>query len=184
MGTSNENSAYLRGASPSRRRLPMCAPHLWKTVLVIALILSAASASAQTPTPVKPMAADAHPSFAVATIKPHDPNSNRQGFNATGDRYTVRNQTIVSLMMFAYSIDHTSSRRTRVGQHRPLRHRRDDRHSRRAQSAPATGDVAEATRRSLRAQVPSRDARATGLCHRDCKGRPQAQTRRQPRRRT
>jgi uncharacterized protein (TIGR03435 family) len=83
----------------------MCAPHLWKTVLVIALILSAASASAQTPTPVKPMAADAHPSFAVATIKPHDPNSNRQGFNATGDRYTVRNQTIVSLMMFAYSID-------------------------------------------------------------------------------
>ena len=49
--------------------------------------------------------ADAHPSFAIATIKPHDPNSNRQGFNATGERFTIRNQTIVSLMMFAYSID-------------------------------------------------------------------------------
>jgi hypothetical protein len=45
------------------------------------------------------MAADAHPSFAVATIKPHDPNSNLEGFNATGDRYAVRNQTIVGLMM-------------------------------------------------------------------------------------
>lgn len=77
---------------------------LWKTA-VVALTLTAARASAQTPTPVKPMAADAHPSFAVATIKLHDPNSNRQGFNAVGDRYTVRNQTVVSLMMFAYSID-------------------------------------------------------------------------------
>jgi uncharacterized protein (TIGR03435 family) len=71
---------------------------------VVALTLTAASAFAQTAAPVKPMAADAHPSFAVATIKPHDPNSNRQGFIAVGDRYTVRNQTIVSLMMFAYSI--------------------------------------------------------------------------------
>lgn len=76
----------------------------WKTA-VVALTLSAAGACAQSPTPVKPMAADAHPSFAVATIKLHDPNSDRQGFNAVGDRYTIRNQTIVSLMMFAYSID-------------------------------------------------------------------------------
>jgi uncharacterized protein (TIGR03435 family) len=76
----------------------------WKTV-VVALAVRAACAFAQTPTPVKPMAADAHPSFAVATVKPHDPNSKRQGFNAEGERYTVRNQTIVSLMMFAYSVD-------------------------------------------------------------------------------
>jgi uncharacterized protein (TIGR03435 family) len=77
--------------------------------LLIAAVLAASNAMAQpapqSATPVKPMAADAHPSFAVATIKPHDPNSNHQGFNAVGDRYTVRNQTIVSLMMFAYSID-------------------------------------------------------------------------------
>jgi uncharacterized protein (TIGR03435 family) len=77
---------------------------LWKTA-VVALALTAAGASAQMPMPVKPMATDAHPSFAVATIKPHDPNSNHQGFNAVGDRYTIRNQTIISLMMFAYSID-------------------------------------------------------------------------------
>ncbi|HEY4359151.1 MAG TPA: TIGR03435 family protein [Acidobacteriaceae bacterium] len=54
--------------------------------------------------PAKPMAADAHPSFAVATIKPHDPNSRRQGFNAQGDRFTIRNQTVTSLMQFAYAI--------------------------------------------------------------------------------
>ncbi len=77
---------------------------VWKAVLVASTLL-AAGARAQLSTPVKPMAADAHPSFAVATIKPHDPNSNRQGFNPTADRYTVRNQTVVSLMMFAYSID-------------------------------------------------------------------------------
>ena len=77
---------------------------VWKAALVASTLI-AVSACAQTSTPVKPMAADAHPSFAVATIKAHDPNSNRQGFNATGDRYTVRNQTVVSLMMFAYSID-------------------------------------------------------------------------------
>jgi uncharacterized protein (TIGR03435 family) len=56
-------------------------------------------------TPINPMAADAHPSFAVAVIKPHDPNSHRQGFNAVGDRYTIRGQSVTSLMMFAYSIN-------------------------------------------------------------------------------
>ena len=50
------------------------------------------------------MAADAHPSFAVAAIKPHDPDSRRQGFDAQGDRFTVRNQTVASLMQFAYAI--------------------------------------------------------------------------------
>jgi uncharacterized protein (TIGR03435 family) len=73
--------------------------------VLVATALSATAAFAQAPAPPARMAADAHPSFAVATIKPHDPNSNRQGFNAVGDRYTIRNQTIVSLMMFAYSID-------------------------------------------------------------------------------
>jgi uncharacterized protein (TIGR03435 family) len=50
------------------------------------------------------MAADTHPSFAVATIKPHDPNSNHQGFDATGERVTARDQSVASLMMFAYGI--------------------------------------------------------------------------------
>jgi uncharacterized protein (TIGR03435 family) len=71
---------------------------------VVALTLTAASASAQTPTPVKPMAAEAHPSFAVATIKLHDPDSGHQGFDAKGERVTARNQTVASMMMFAYGI--------------------------------------------------------------------------------
>jgi uncharacterized protein (TIGR03435 family) len=71
----------------------------------VGLALASLRGFAQTPTPAKPMASDAHPSFAVATIKLQDPNTHRQGFSASGDRYTVRGQTLVSLMMFAYSID-------------------------------------------------------------------------------
>jgi len=56
-------------------------------------------------TPIKPMAADARPSFAVATIKPHDPASNSQGFHNAGERISIRNESITSLMMFAYSIN-------------------------------------------------------------------------------
>ena len=53
------------------------------------------------------MAADAHPSFEVATIKPHDPNDpcqGCQGISFGGDRMTVRNESVASLMMMAYSI--------------------------------------------------------------------------------
>lgn len=51
------------------------------------------------------MAANAHPSFAVATIKPHDPESHHQGFNAVGDRFVILDQGIVGIMMFAYSLN-------------------------------------------------------------------------------
>ena len=74
-------------------------------LLIASVLLAVSPAFAQTPKPIAPMVKDAHPSFAVATIKPHDPNSNRQGFDATGDRYSIHGQTIVSLMMFAYAID-------------------------------------------------------------------------------
>ncbi len=72
--------------------------------LLIAAGLTAATALAQSAPPVKRMAPDAHPSFAVAAIKPHDPNSRRQGFDAQGERFTVRNQTVAGLMQFAYAI--------------------------------------------------------------------------------
>ncbi len=76
---------------------------------LIAAALAAAPTLAQTTlqaiTPVKPMAADAQPAFEVATIKPHGPASHHQGFNATGDRFTIRNESVASLMMFAYSIN-------------------------------------------------------------------------------
>jgi uncharacterized protein (TIGR03435 family) len=52
------------------------------------------------------MAADAHPSFAVATIKPHDPNyPRRQGWGFLGDRIRIDNQTVASMIMYAYSIN-------------------------------------------------------------------------------
>ncbi|HEX9198697.1 MAG TPA: TIGR03435 family protein [Acidobacteriaceae bacterium] len=74
--------------------------------LLIATALTASTALAQSTgaTPVKPMAADAHPSFAVAAIKPHDPNSRHQGFDAKGDRVTARDQSVTGMMMFAYGI--------------------------------------------------------------------------------
>jgi uncharacterized protein (TIGR03435 family) len=64
-----------------------------------------AATSQQQPAAGAPMAADAHPSFAVATIKPHDPDSRHQGFNAVGDRFTILNQGVIGIMMFAYSLN-------------------------------------------------------------------------------
>ena len=75
----------------------------WRS-LIAAVAFTAASALAQTSTSVQRMAANAHPSFAVATVKPHDPNSNHQGFNVAGDRFTIRNESLTSLLMFAYSM--------------------------------------------------------------------------------
>jgi uncharacterized protein (TIGR03435 family) len=69
---------------------------------VVTFVVVRASAQA----PVKPMARDAHPSFAVATIKPHDPNfPRRQGWNFIGERVQIQNQTIAGIMMYAYSIN-------------------------------------------------------------------------------
>jgi uncharacterized protein (TIGR03435 family) len=72
--------------------------------------LAAAQESHSQNTQTKPQApermpADAHPTFDVATIKPHDPNSYRQGFNDRGGRFTIRGQSVSSLLMFAYSIN-------------------------------------------------------------------------------
>jgi uncharacterized protein (TIGR03435 family) len=67
-------------------------------------IITSAPALPQAATPIWPMADDAHPSFAVATVKPHDPDSSRQGFNAHGDHFTIQSQTVATLVLFAYSI--------------------------------------------------------------------------------
>jgi uncharacterized protein (TIGR03435 family) len=74
--------------------------------LVIATVVAAAPiiAIAQAPTPAARMAADAHPSFAVATIKPHDPDVGGQQFNTSGDRVIIRDQTVASMVSFAYAI--------------------------------------------------------------------------------
>src|SRR5664280_927371 len=75
----------------------------WHPVIV-ALTLAATYVFPQTATPVARMAADAHPSFAVATVKLHDPSSGHQGFDAKGERVTARDQSVASMMMFAYGI--------------------------------------------------------------------------------
>jgi uncharacterized protein (TIGR03435 family) len=80
-------------------------PRRWHSAFA-AFTLAAAQALAQSApvAPVARMAAGAHPSFAVATIKPHDPDVGGQGFNTTGDRVKIRNQSVASLLSFAYTI--------------------------------------------------------------------------------
>jgi uncharacterized protein (TIGR03435 family) len=72
------------------------------TVLAVAPLVAQDRPAAA---PVARMAADAHPGIEVATVKLHDPDSRRQGWNFTADRVRIENQTLVSLMMYAFSVD-------------------------------------------------------------------------------
>jgi uncharacterized protein (TIGR03435 family) len=54
--------------------------------------------------PQAPMAADAHPSFEVATIKPADPGELKGGFTVGGHRIYIENQSVESLLWFAYAV--------------------------------------------------------------------------------
>jgi uncharacterized protein (TIGR03435 family) len=56
------------------------------------------------PEPPKPMAADANPSFEVATIKPSDPNRPGRAFLWRGNRFLTINTTLMSLIGFAYDV--------------------------------------------------------------------------------
>jgi len=72
---------------------------------VVALVIPSSRALAQDAAPFKHMGADAHPGFAVATIKPHDPASQRQGFSSNSDRVNIRNESVAAMITFAYSIN-------------------------------------------------------------------------------
>ena len=61
-------------------------------------------ATQQSTVPASPMAADAHPSFEVATIKPADPNESNGNFIVGSHRIYIQNQTIESLLTFAYAM--------------------------------------------------------------------------------
>jgi uncharacterized protein (TIGR03435 family) len=50
------------------------------------------------------MAADAHPSFEVASIKPADPNELKGNFRIGGHRISIENQSVDSLLSVAYAI--------------------------------------------------------------------------------
>lgn len=50
------------------------------------------------------MKKDAHPSFDIATIKPADPNAVNGNFIVGGHRISIQNQTIASLISFAFTL--------------------------------------------------------------------------------
>jgi uncharacterized protein (TIGR03435 family) len=57
------------------------------------------------PTPkIPPMAADANPSFEVATIKPSKPDQKGKGFGFRGDRFRTINTNVNDLIAFAYGL--------------------------------------------------------------------------------
>jgi len=59
-----------------------------------------AAGGAEKVQPVKVMAADAHPAFEVAAIKPSDPSESANGFHAEGRQVSIANQTLVKMVMF------------------------------------------------------------------------------------
>ncbi len=80
---------------------------LRRTMLSLVLLLSgvfAAYAQDNGTRPLKPMARTADPAFEVAVIKPADPADRNQGFRLDGRRIFVENNTMTSILCFAYSI--------------------------------------------------------------------------------
>ena len=56
------------------------------------------------PPPVPPMAADANPSFEVATIKPSKPDAKGKGFGFRGGHFVTFNTNVNDLIAFAYGL--------------------------------------------------------------------------------
>ncbi len=56
------------------------------------------------PAKLKPMAADANPSFEVATIKPGKPDTPGVGFRLNGRNFSTINTTLSNLITFAYGL--------------------------------------------------------------------------------
>ncbi len=56
------------------------------------------------PPPVPPMAANADPSFEVATIKPSQPDRPGRAFLWRGNQFTTINTTLMALITFAYGV--------------------------------------------------------------------------------
>lgn len=53
----------------------------------------------------KPMAKSADPSFEVAAIKPSEPTNRSDGFHLNGRHVSIENQTVLSLIHFAYAVN-------------------------------------------------------------------------------
>jgi uncharacterized protein (TIGR03435 family) len=72
-----------------------------KVIVLFLLIIALRVTQGQTP---GHMAKGAHPTFEVATIKPSDPDSHRQGIGYHGHQVDATGQTLKNLIMFAYGV--------------------------------------------------------------------------------
>ena len=73
-------------------------------VLVVAVATSGGWLCAQQMQSLKPMAADAHPSFDVASIKLADPDDHSSGFQTQGRRVFIENETMNAIISYAYGV--------------------------------------------------------------------------------
>jgi hypothetical protein len=76
--------------------------------ILIFVVLSGIALRAQTalsPQPPTRMAADADPSFEVATIRPSDPAATAVGFRVGGRKFSVLSTSLSVLIQFAYGVD-------------------------------------------------------------------------------
>ena len=67
-------------------------------------VVFAGTMGAQQMQPLKPMAADAHPSFDVASIKLADPDDHSSGFQTQGRRVFIENETMNDIVSYAYGV--------------------------------------------------------------------------------
>jgi uncharacterized protein (TIGR03435 family) len=56
------------------------------------------------PAPIPPMAANADPSFEVATIKPSKPDDQRKAFIVNGNQFHIINQPLTQMISFAFDV--------------------------------------------------------------------------------
>jgi len=56
------------------------------------------------PPPIPPMAADANPSFEVATIKPSKPDDQRKAFIVRGNEFHIINEPLTQIISFAFDV--------------------------------------------------------------------------------
>jgi len=73
-------------------------------VLVLAVAVSGGQLCAQQMQSLKPMAADAHPAFDVASIKLADPDDHSSGFQTQGRRVFIENETMNDIISYAYGV--------------------------------------------------------------------------------
>jgi uncharacterized protein (TIGR03435 family) len=71
---------------------------------VLGLMALSWTMCAQQMQPLKPMAADAHPSFDVASIKLADPDDHSSGFQTQGRRVFIENETMNDIIGYAYGV--------------------------------------------------------------------------------